>query len=95
MLSNSITLPVIFTARSLALDIPLLNNSGLITSDAEIQFHGNSLNNVGEINAAALDIRTHQVANLASGLLLSDGRFDLTADTLINQAAAWWAAPYR
>ncbi|MEN4706464.1 hemagglutinin repeat-containing protein [Pantoea agglomerans] len=68
-----------------ALDLPQLNNSGLITSGKTLVVSGDQLNNSGEINAASLSARYGHLDNQLGGKLLASDPLQLRGDVLTNQ----------
>ncbi|KPA07038.1 hemagglutinin repeat-containing protein [Pantoea agglomerans] len=68
-----------------ALDLPQLNNSGLITSGKTLVVSGDLLNNSGEINAASLSARYGHLDNQLGGKLLASDPLQLRGDVLTNQ----------
>ncbi|WAB85681.1 hemagglutinin repeat-containing protein [Pantoea agglomerans] len=68
-----------------ALDLPQLNNSGLITSGKTLVVSGDQLNNSGEINAASLSARYGHLDNQRGGKLLASDPLQLHGDVLTNQ----------
>lgn len=68
-----------------ALDLPELNNSGLITSGKSLVVSGDLLNNSGEINAASLSTRYGHLNNQLGGKLLASDPLQLHGDVLTNQ----------
>ncbi|UJL35794.1 hemagglutinin repeat-containing protein [Pantoea agglomerans] len=68
-----------------ALDLPQLNNSGLITSGKTLVVSGDQLNNSGEINAASLSARYGHLDNQLGGKLLASDPLQLHGDVLTNQ----------
>lgn len=68
-----------------ALDLPQLNNSGLITSGKTLVVSGDQLNNSGEINAASLSARYGHLDNQLGGKLLASDQLQLHGDLLTNQ----------
>jgi filamentous hemagglutinin len=72
------------TDGSLALAVPEMNNSGLITLGGDLDLSGNSLTNGGEINAANLTSKVANLANQQNGLLLANGNLALAGKRLDN-----------
>ena len=68
-----------------ALDLPQLNNSGLITSGKTLVVSGDQMNNSGEINAASLSARYGHLDNQLGGKLLASDPLQLHGDVLTNQ----------
>jgi len=68
-----------------ALDLPQLNNSGLITSGKTLVVSGDQLNNSGEINAASLSARYGHLDNQLGGKLLASDPLQMHGDVLTNQ----------
>ena len=76
---------MISSDNDFALDLPQLNNSGLITSGKTLDITGDQLNNSGEINAASLSTTLKNLHNQQGGKLLADDQLRLQGDALTNQ----------
>jgi len=72
----------VYSAQDLTLNIPVLANSGLITTDGTLRVKGDTLTNQGEINGVSLSSDYLNLSN--SGRLLADERITLNGTTLVN-----------
>ncbi|MCM7590321.1 hemagglutinin repeat-containing protein [Enterobacter chuandaensis] len=72
----------IYSAQDLTLNIPVLANSGLITTDGTLRVTGDTLTNQGEINGVNLSSDYLNLTN--SGRLLADEQVTLNGTTLVN-----------
>lgn len=72
----------LYSSQDLTLNIPMLNNSGLITTDGTLRIKGDTLTNQGEINGVSLSSDYFNLSN--SGRLLADERVTLNGTTLVN-----------
>ncbi|TIN88487.1 MAG: filamentous hemagglutinin N-terminal domain-containing protein [Mesorhizobium sp.] len=72
----------VYSAQDLTLNIPVLANSGLITTDGMLRVKGDTLTNQGEINGVSLSSDYLNLSN--SGRLLADERITLNGTTLVN-----------
>ncbi|HDR2620154.1 TPA: hemagglutinin repeat-containing protein [Enterobacter chuandaensis] len=72
----------VYSAQDLTLNIPVLANSGLITTDGTLRVKGDTLTNQGEINGVSLSSDYLNLSN--SGRLLADERIALNGTTLVN-----------
>ncbi|MCX5575264.1 hemagglutinin repeat-containing protein [Enterobacter sp. E-TC7] len=72
----------VYSAQDLTLNIPVLANSGLITTDGTLRVKGDTLTNQGEINGVSLSSDYLNLRN--SGRLLADERIALNGTTLVN-----------
>ncbi|MFB4720786.1 hemagglutinin repeat-containing protein [Enterobacter chuandaensis] len=72
----------IYSAQDLTLNIPVLANSGLITTDGTLRVKGDTLTNQGEINGVNLSSDYLNLTN--SGRLLADEQVTLNGTTLVN-----------
>ncbi|MCC2002146.1 hemagglutinin repeat-containing protein [Enterobacter bugandensis] len=72
----------LYSSQDLTLNIPMLNNSGLITTDGTLRIKGDTLTNHGEINGVSLSSDYLNLSN--SGRLLADERITLNGTTLVN-----------
>jgi len=75
----------IYSVQDLTLNIPTLNNSGLITTDASLWLKGDTLISQGEINGVNLYSDYASLSNLGAGRLLADDRLTISGITLVNQ----------
>ncbi|WP_342322975.1 hemagglutinin repeat-containing protein [Kosakonia sp. BYX6] len=74
----------LYSAQGFTLNIPELNNSGLITTDGDLYLRGNALVNDGEINGVNLFSDYTRLVNHSAGRLLADGQLAFTADHITN-----------
>ncbi|EMN1411989.1 hemagglutinin repeat-containing protein [Enterobacter cloacae] len=72
----------VYSAQDLTLNILVLANSGLITTDGTLRVKGDTLTNQGEINGVSLSSEYLNLSN--SGRLLADERITLNGTTLVN-----------
>lgn len=72
----------LYSSQDLTLNIPMLNNSGLITTDGTLRIKGDTLTNQGEINGVSLSSDYLNLSN--SGRLLADKRVTLNGTMLVN-----------
>lgn len=72
----------VYSAQDLTLNIPVLANRGLITTDGTLRIKGDTLTNQGEINGVSLSSDYLNLTN--SGRLLADDRLTLNGTTLVN-----------
>ncbi|MGX5100950.1 hemagglutinin repeat-containing protein [Enterobacter cloacae] len=72
----------VYSAQDLTLNIPVLANSGLITTDGTLRVKGDALTNQGEINGVNLSSDYLILTN--SGGLLADEQVTLNGTTLVN-----------
>ena len=72
----------LYSSQDLTLNIPMLNYSGLITTDGTLRIKGDTLTNQGEINGVSLSSDYLNLSN--SGRLLADERVTLNGTTLVN-----------
>ncbi|CAH6251257.1 hemagglutinin repeat-containing protein [Pantoea agglomerans] len=84
-LLDNLAAGTISSDNDFALDLPQLNNSGLITSGKTLVVSGDQLNNSGEINAASLSARYGHLDNQLGGKLLASDPLQLHGDVLTNQ----------
>ncbi|KAA6043346.1 filamentous hemagglutinin N-terminal domain-containing protein [Pantoea sp. Bo_7] len=75
---------IVSSDNSFGLDLPELNNAGLISSGAALTLSGGSLINAGEISAASLTADNGSVSNQQGGVLLADNAMQLNSGTLFN-----------
>ncbi|WP_231564394.1 hemagglutinin repeat-containing protein [Enterobacter sp. Bisph1] len=79
---DNLTGGTLYSVKDLTLAIPQLNNSGLITTDGDLNLHGNSLTSSGELNGVNL---FSDYLNLdSSGRLLADNVLSLAANDVHN-----------
>uniref|UniRef100_UPI00390821B3 hemagglutinin repeat-containing protein n=1 Tax=Lelliottia wanjuensis TaxID=3050585 RepID=UPI00390821B3 len=81
---DNLTGGAIYSARNLTLNLPELNNSGLITTDADLGWQGNTLTNSGEINGVNLRLDGNSLTNQAAGRLLADDALNVKGSRLLN-----------
>lgn len=72
----------IYSAQDLTLNIPTLNNRGLITTDGTLRLKGDMLTNQGEINGVSLNSDSRSLTN--TGRLLADDHITLNGTELVN-----------
>ncbi|MGX5109377.1 hemagglutinin repeat-containing protein [Enterobacter cloacae] len=72
----------IYSAQDLTLNIPVLANSGLITTDGTLRVKGDALTNQGEING--VNLSSDYLNQTNSGRLLADEQVTLNGTTLVN-----------
>lgn len=72
----------VYSAQDLTLNIPVLANSGLITTDGTLRIKGDTLTNQGEINGVSLS--SDYLSLTSSGRLLADDRLTLNGTALAN-----------
>lgn len=72
----------VYSAQDLTLNVPVLANSGLITTDGTLRIKGDTLTNQGEINGVSLS--SDYLSLTSSGRLLADDRLTLNGTTLAN-----------
>jgi len=72
----------IYSAQDLTLNIPTLNNRGLITTDGTLRLKGDTLTNQGEINGVSLNSDSRSLTN--TGRLLADDHITLNGTELVN-----------
>lgn len=82
---DNLTSGTLYSARNLTLNIPVLTNSGLITTDASLTLAGESLTNQGEINGLNLYSTYQTLNNEAAGRLLADGQLTLAGQSVVNE----------
>ncbi|WP_324723283.1 hemagglutinin repeat-containing protein [Lelliottia sp. JS-SCA-14] len=81
---DNLTGGAIYSARNLTLNLPELNNSGLITTDTDLGWQGNALTNSGEINGVNLRLDGNSLTNQATGRLLADDALNVKGSRLLN-----------
>ncbi|MRS92009.1 filamentous hemagglutinin N-terminal domain-containing protein, partial [Enterobacteriaceae bacterium RIT714] len=74
----------LYSVRDLTLNLPELNNGGLITTDGTLSLTGASLANSGEINGVNVYSDNSRITNTATGLLLADEQLTLNGNLLVN-----------
>lgn len=74
----------VYSAQDLTLNVPVLSNSGLITTDGTLRIKGDTLTNQGEINGVSLSSDNLSLTNTDTGRLLADDRLTLNGTTLAN-----------
>ncbi|WP_339275825.1 hemagglutinin repeat-containing protein [Enterobacter asburiae] len=74
----------VYSAQDLTLNVPVLANSGLITTDGTLRIKGDTLTNQGEINGVSLSGEYLSLTNTGTGRLLADDRLTLNGTTLAN-----------
>ncbi|WP_233423510.1 hemagglutinin repeat-containing protein [Enterobacter asburiae] len=72
----------VYSAQDLTLNVPVLTNGGLITTDGTLRIKGDTLTNQGEINGVSLS--SDYLSLTSSGRLLADDRLTLSGTTLVN-----------
>jgi filamentous hemagglutinin len=72
----------VYSAQDLTLNVPVLANSGLITTDGTLRIKGDTLTNQGEING--VNLSSDYLSLTSSGRLLADDRLTLNGTTLAN-----------
>lgn len=72
----------VYSAQDLTLNVPVLTNGGLITTDGTLRIKGDTLTNQGEINGVSLS--SDYLSLTSSGRLLADDRLTLNGTTLVN-----------
>ncbi|MFO4056040.1 hemagglutinin repeat-containing protein [Enterobacter cloacae] len=72
----------VYSAQDLTLNVPVLANRGLITTDGTLRIKGDTLTNQGEINGVSLS--SDYLSLTSSGRLLADDRLTLNGTTLVN-----------
>ncbi|AVY96921.1 hypothetical protein DAI21_04095 [Lelliottia sp. WB101] len=74
----------LYSVRDLTLNLPELNNSGLITTDGTLSLKGTTLVNSGEMNGVNVYSDDSRLTNTATGLLLADEQLTLNDNMLLN-----------
>nr|WP_262349019.1 hemagglutinin repeat-containing protein [Enterobacter asburiae] len=72
----------VYSAQDLTLNVPVLANSGLITTDGTLRIKGDTLTNQGEINGVSLSSEYLNLTN--SGRMLADDRLTLNGTAFTN-----------
>ncbi|MFS2224863.1 polymorphic toxin type 25 domain-containing protein [Pantoea sp. B65] len=81
---NNLTGGTLSSNNAFSLNLPDLNNSGLISSGATLTLGGHSLTNSGEINAGNLTALNDVILNNAGGSLLAGQALQLNNKDLTN-----------
>lgn len=74
----------VYSTQDLTLNVPVLSNSGLITTDGTLHLRGDTLTNQGEINGVSLSSDYLSLTNTDTGRLLADGRLTLNGTAFAN-----------
>lgn len=74
----------VYSTHDLTLNIPVLSNSGLITTDGTLRLRGDTLTNQGEINGVSLSSDYFSLTNTDTGRLLADDRLTLNGTAFAN-----------
>ena len=74
----------VYSAQDLTLNVPVLANSGLITTDGTLRIKGDTLTNQGEINGVSLSSDYLSLTNTDTGRLLADERLTLNGTAFTN-----------
>ncbi|WP_234084774.1 contact-dependent inhibition toxin CdiA [Enterobacter quasiroggenkampii] len=74
----------VYSTQDLTLNIPVLSNSGLITTDGTLRLRGDTLTNQGEINGVSLSSDYLSLTNTDTGRLLADDRLTLNGTAFAN-----------
>jgi len=74
----------LYSVRDLTLNLPELNNSGLITTDGTLSLKGTTLVNSGEMNGVNVYSDDSRLTNTVTGLLLADEQLTLNGNMLLN-----------
>lgn len=74
----------VYSAQDLTLNVPVLANSGLITTDGTLRIKGDTLTNQGEINGVSLSGEYLSLTNTDTGRLLADDRLTLNGTAFTN-----------
>ncbi|MEB6579190.1 contact-dependent inhibition toxin CdiA [Enterobacter quasiroggenkampii] len=74
----------VYSTQDLTLNIPVLSNSGLITTDGTLRLRGDTLTNQGEINGVSLSSDYFSLTNTDTGRLLADDRLTLNGTAFAN-----------
>ncbi|MHC0026042.1 polymorphic toxin type 25 domain-containing protein [Enterobacter vonholyi] len=74
----------VYSAQDLTLNVPVLANSGLITTDGTLRIKGDTLTNQGEINGVSLSSDYLSLTNTDTGRLLADERLTLNGTAFAN-----------
>ncbi|EPZ6092795.1 contact-dependent inhibition toxin CdiA [Enterobacter roggenkampii] len=74
----------VYSTQDLTLNVPVLSNSGLITTDGTLRLRGDTLTNQGEINGLSLSSDYLSLTNTDTGRLLADDRLTLNGTAYAN-----------
>ncbi|MCK7071393.1 contact-dependent inhibition toxin CdiA [Enterobacter roggenkampii] len=74
----------VYSTQDLTLNLPVLSNSGLITTDGTLRIKGDTLTNQGEINGVSLSSDYLSLTNTDTGRLLADDRLTLNGTAFAN-----------
>ncbi|PAO22703.1 contact-dependent inhibition toxin CdiA [Enterobacter roggenkampii] len=74
----------VYSTQDLTLNVPVLSNSGLITTDGTLRLRGDMLTNQGEINGVSLSSDYLSLTNTDTGRLLADDRLTLNGTAFAN-----------
>ncbi|WP_262796978.1 contact-dependent inhibition toxin CdiA [Enterobacter quasiroggenkampii] len=74
----------VYSTQDLTLNVPVLSNSGLITTDGTLRLRGDTLTNQGEINGLSLSSDYLSLTNTDTGRLLADDRLTLNGTAFAN-----------
>lgn len=74
----------VYSTKDLTLNVPVLSNSGLITTDGTLRLRGDTLTNQGEINGVSLSSDYLSLTNTDTGRLLADDRLTLNGTAFAN-----------
>lgn len=74
----------VYSTQDLTLNLPVLSNSGLITTDGTLRLRGDTLTNQGEINGVSLSSDYLSLTNTDTGRLLADDRLTLNGTAFAN-----------
>ncbi|WGG54238.1 hemagglutinin repeat-containing protein [Enterobacter roggenkampii] len=74
----------VYSTQDLTLNLPVLSNSGLITTDGTLRLRGDTLTNQGEINGVSLSSDYLSLTNTDTGRLLADDRLTVNGTAFAN-----------
>ncbi|MCK7309709.1 hemagglutinin repeat-containing protein [Enterobacter quasiroggenkampii] len=74
----------VYSTQDLTLNVPVLSNRGLITTDGTLHLRGDTLTNQGEINGVSLSSDYLSLTNTDTGRLLADDRLTLNGTAFAN-----------
>lgn len=74
----------VYSTQDLTLNVPVLSNSGLMTTDGTLRMKGDTLTNQGEINGVSLSSDYLSLTNADTGRLLADDRLTLNGTAFAN-----------
>lgn len=74
----------VYSTQDLTLNVPVLSNRGLITTDGTLRLRGDTLTNQGEINGVSLSSDYLSLTNTDTGRLLADDRLTLNGTAFAN-----------